>query len=99
MAIENMVTNLSPEVYERLKTAVETGKWPDGAVLSDEQKAQSLQLVMAYQAKVLKSTEHFTVGADGEIVNRNKSELKTQFKQQASEADQDAIARFNHDDL
>lgn len=97
MNIDAMVANLSPEVYENLKTAVELGKWPDGAALSEEQKAQTLQLVMAYQAKVLKSQEHFTVGADGNIVNRNKNELKNQFKEQADE--DDAIARFNHDDL
>lgn len=97
MSIDNMVSNLTPQVYENLKTAVELGKWADGTVLSEQQKAQTLQLVMAYQSKVLKSTEHFTIGADGNIVNRKKSDLKNQFKEEAAE--QDAIARFNHDDL
>ncbi|MFT4926671.1 MAG: hypothetical protein ACI8WB_002769 [Phenylobacterium sp.] len=89
--IETMTDNMSQPVFERLRTAVETGKWPNGAPLNDGQKEHTLQLVMAYQSKVLKSTEHFTVGEDGHIVNRKKQDLKDQFKP--------GIARFTHDDI
>lgn len=97
MSINELVKNLTPDVYENLKAAVELGKWPDGTPLSDEQKENTLQLVMAYQSKVLKSTEHFTVGADGQIVNRKKSDLQNQFKDETDEAK--GIARFKHDDI
>lgn len=106
MNINELVKNITPEVYENLRGAVETGKWPDGASLTQEQKDNSLQLVMAYQSKVLKSTEHFSVGADGNIVNRNKNELKNQFKpanpsgqSPLQPSEQPGIARFTHDDI
>lgn len=97
MTINDLVKNVTPEIYQNLKTAVELGKWPDGAALSDEQKDNSLQLVMAYQSKVLNSTEHFTVGADGNIVTRNKNDLQNQFKDQTG--DTAGIARFTHNDI
>ncbi len=84
---------MAPETYQKLADAVATGRWADGTSLSAEQKEQTLQLVLAYQSTVLKSTELFTVGPDGQIVQKSKAELKKQF------ADPAAIARFTHDDL
>jgi uncharacterized protein YeaC (DUF1315 family) len=101
MNITQMANNLSPEIYENLKTAVETGKWTDGTELNEAQKQQTLQLVMVYQSQVLKSQQHFSVGSDGQIVNRDKNYLKNQFKQDAEQPIEAApdIARFNHDDI
>ncbi|MFT5164541.1 MAG: hypothetical protein ACI9FJ_003143 [Alteromonadaceae bacterium] len=107
MNINELVKNITPAVYENLRVAVETGKWPDGNRLTQAQKDNTLQLVMAYQSKVLKSQEHFTVGEDGHIVNRKKDELKNQFKpgsqskhQSVTSAEaQPGIARFTHDDI
>jgi len=55
MNIDNLVQNITPELFERLQYGAATGKWPDGTVLSDEQKQQTVQLVMLYQAKVAQS--------------------------------------------
>ena len=93
MNLEQMLAAVTPEVYENLKYAVETGKWKNGQKLTDRQREDSLQLVLAYQSKVAKSTEHFTVGADGEMVMKSKRELKKEF---LSEMD---IARFDQDDI
>lgn len=76
MDVKTLAAGITPELYERLRTAVEIGKWPDGTVLTDEQRANSMQLVMAYQAVVLKSEEHMSVGADGQLVTKSKAELK-----------------------
>ena len=46
MDIEQIIDSMTPEVYQRLATAVELGKWPDGVALTPEQKENSLQLVM-----------------------------------------------------
>lgn len=48
---KNIVANLTPNIYQRLKKAVELGKWPDGRLLSEEQKEISLQAVIAYEIK------------------------------------------------
>lgn len=93
MNLEQMLASITPEVYENLKYAVETGKWQNGQSVSEAQRENALQLVMAYQSKVEKSTEHFTIGQDGEMVMKSKRELKREF------LPQDQIARFDQDDI
>lgn len=88
-----LVQAMSPETYEKLAEAVATGRWADGNLMTEAQREQSLQLVMAYQSQVLKSDELFTIGANGQMVHKSKAELKKQFDTQPS------IARFSHDDL
>ncbi|MEE2023677.1 MULTISPECIES: DUF1315 family protein [Alkalimonas] len=93
MDFDSLVSALSPETYEKLAEAVATGRWADGSLLSEQQRAHSMQLVLAYQAKVLKSNEPFTIGADGQMVQKSKAEMKASWQMQTP------IARFNHDDL
>lgn len=88
-----LVQAMTPDTYEKLADAVATGRWADGNAMDESQREQSLQLVMAYQAQVLKSEELFTIGADGQMVHKSKAELKKQFDTQPP------IARFSHDDL
>lgn len=40
---------LSREVYENLRRAVELGRWPDGRTLTAEQRQTSLQAVIAWE--------------------------------------------------
>lgn len=101
-----LVKSMTPQVYERLLQAVETGKWPDGSVLSAQQKESSMQAVMLYQATVLQSEQHMTVGATGDIVHKSKRELKDQFSDTPSETnsatknhENNTIARFKQDDF
>jgi hypothetical protein len=84
MDLISVVDNMSETMYLRLKCAVETGKWPEGTIIEKAQRESAMHLVMAYQARILKSDEIMTVGADGHIVNKSKSELKKQFAEQSS---------------
>ena len=79
--INEYAKNITPELYQKLSTAVETGKWLDGAPLTEEQKAYSLQLVMAYQKHFNIDPDHFTIAQNGEIHMQSKKELKKQFAQ------------------
>ncbi|WCE30659.1 YeaC family protein [Vibrio sp. SCSIO 43137] len=81
MNTEQLVRAITPEAYERLLYAVETGKWPDGTALSQEQRDSCMQAVMLYQSKHNTEAEHMTVAAGGEISFKSKSELKKVFKQ------------------
>ncbi|MGG4607062.1 YeaC family protein [Providencia sp. Me31A] len=78
--LEQLLAIMTPEIYERLVTAVELGKWPDGVALTDEQKEHSLQMVMLWQSRHNHDPEHMTVGTSGEIIMKSKQELKTQFQ-------------------
>lgn len=99
MDIIQLVENLSTDMYERLKHAAETGKWPEGTPVDEPQRNTALQIVMAYQAKNLQSDENMTIGADGNIVTKTKRELKAQFSQAKAQDDNTTdndIARFSN---
>ena len=97
MNVEQLVAAMTPEIYENLKKAVETGKWPDGRALNEEQKENSLQAVLLYQAKIERSNEHMTIGDNGEVVHKSKSELRQELKQALH--NEAPIARFKQDDI
>jgi len=97
MNIDVLLNGMTPEVYERLRLSVETGKWLDGSVLTDDQKASCMQAVMLYQAKIEKSSEHMTVNESGEIVHKSKQDFKRALSNQ--QEDNNTIARFKQDDI
>ncbi len=79
MNLEHTIENMPETMYLRLKCAAETGKWPEGVVVDQAQRDTALQLIMAYQAKYLDSDEMLTIGSDGNMVHKNKRQLKEQF--------------------
>lgn len=40
MNLDDIINSMTLEVYQRLSTAVELGKWPDGVALTEEQKRE-----------------------------------------------------------
>ena len=90
MDAEQLINAITPEAYERLLYAVETGKWPEGTPLSQEQRDSCMQAVMLYQSKHNAEAQHMTVAQGGEISFKSKAELKKQFNQ-----DQQDIVRVN----
>lgn len=79
MNLDDVISTMTPEVYQRLVTAVELGKWPDGVALTPEQKENSLQLVMLWQTRHNADPQHMTIGTDGQIVMKSKQQLKAEF--------------------
>jgi uncharacterized protein YeaC (DUF1315 family) len=74
MNFQHLLDHITPEIHQNLKRAVEIGKWPDGRALTPEQRALSLQAVIAYEAGHVQ--EHERVGfidrsskAEGEVCN------------------------------
>lgn len=51
MDFQKLIESITPEIYNNLKRAVELGKWPDGSSLTAEQKKNSLQVIIAYDAR------------------------------------------------
>ena len=79
MNLDEMINSMTPEVYQRLSTAVELGKWPDGVALTAEQKENCLQLVMLWQARNNIDAQHMTIDTNGEMVMKSKQQLKVEF--------------------
>ncbi|CBJ81574.1 conserved hypothetical protein [Xenorhabdus bovienii str. Jollieti] len=80
MKLDDLLSAMTPEIYQRLVQAVELGKWQDGVPLTPEQKEHSLQMVMLWQAKHNHDPEHMTIGTDGQITIKSKQELKVMFQ-------------------
>ena len=93
MTPEILVQNMNPQIYQKLRDAVETGRWLDGNPLSEQQKETCLQAIIMYQSQHMNNSEHMTVGPDGEVIYLSKRELKQQFETQSE------IARFKQDDF
>lgn len=85
MDAEQLLQAMTPEVYDCLVYAVETGRWPEGTTLSKEQRDSCMQAVMLYQSKHNTDAQHMTVAAGGEISFKSKQELKKQFSGEESE--------------
>ncbi|MFB1014042.1 MAG: DUF1315 family protein [Alteromonadaceae bacterium] len=101
MELLSLVDNMNEEMYLRLKCAAETGKWPEGTDVAQEQRESALQITMAYQARHLNSDQILSIGADGEIVNKSKSVLRNELKQATKQTtdttlDPNNIARFSN---
>ena len=94
MNFEQLIASMTPEIYERLKTAVELGKWDNGERLSEAQKEHSLQAVIAYQSLHLTQTEHMTIAAGGALNLKPKQELKQQFADNQQGDMDDSISRI-----
>ncbi|CDH02027.1 YeaC family protein [Xenorhabdus bovienii] len=80
MKLDDLLSAMTSEIYQRLVQAVELGKWQDGVPLTPEQKEHSLQMVMLWQAKHNHDPEHMTIGTDGQITIKSKQELKAMFQ-------------------
>ncbi len=79
MNIDEMISGMTEDVYQRLVTAVELGKWPDGVALTPAQKENSLQLVMLWQARHNTEAQHMTIDTQGQMVMKSKQQLKEDF--------------------
>lgn len=52
MDFQQLIAHITPDIHRSLQRAIETGRWPDGRRLTDEQRALSLQAVIAYEARL-----------------------------------------------
>lgn len=81
MNYSDLLERITPEIYENLKRAVELGKWPDGRVVTPEQRQHSLEAVIAYEHQHLPPEErtgyippkpHTHCGGEGEIAEADQ---------------------------
>lgn len=52
-----MAEGLSPEQYAALKRSLELGKWPDGRLVSAEQRATCMQALIYWEARHVASAQ------------------------------------------
>ena len=59
----DLIKTITPDIYERFKKAIETGKWNDRTLLTEDQKAITLRAIILYEQIHLR--EHERVGFTG----------------------------------
>ena len=89
MDFNALINQMTPSVYEKLKQAVEIGKWPNGELLTKEQKASCLEAVIAWDVKhkpedqrvgYIDTRPHAHCGGDGEVVQPASEETALNWK-------------------
>ena len=68
MNYQEYVDSLTPDMIDRLRRGVETGRWPDGRALTPEQREHSLQAVIAWEESHLPEEQrvgYIDLGAKG----------------------------------
>ena len=98
MNVDALVASMSPETYQKLSEAVETGKWLDGSPITEAQRESCMQAVMIYQAKILKPDQHMTISEDGEVIYKSRRQLENEFSTSSSSSTS-TIARFKKNDF
>lgn len=65
-SIEQLIAEMTPEIYANLKSAIELSKWNDGSRLSAEQLESSMQAVILYESKNIPQQQRtgFDLAAD-----------------------------------
>ena len=85
MSLDELLKQITPEVFENLKRAVELGKWGNGERLSVEQRENCMQAIIAYELKHLPPEErsgyippkpHQHCGSEGEVAESEDQPLK-----------------------
>ncbi len=49
MNFDELAMNMTPDIYSRLREAVELGRWPTNAALTKEQKNLCLEAIIKYE--------------------------------------------------
>lgn len=49
MNFDELAKSMTPDIYSRLKEAIEIGKWPNQVPLTKEQKSLCLEAVIKYE--------------------------------------------------
>jgi len=57
MNLQTLLDNITPDIYENLRRAIELDKWADGTRLTQEQRQLCMQAVIAYDLKFKDETE------------------------------------------
>ncbi|MDG9886356.1 YeaC family protein [Pseudomonas putida CSV86] len=78
-----MIENITPEIYQSLKLAVEIGKWADGRKLTAEQRELSLQAVIAWEMQNLPEDQRTGYMGPQECASKSISVPNILFKSDA----------------
>lgn len=57
MNYESLIDQMTPEIYQQIKTSLELSKWPNGTALTQQQKEICMEAIIAYELKNVPENE------------------------------------------
>ena len=89
MQLDAFLKKMTPAIHQSLKLALELGKWPDGRVMTQDERDASLQAVIAYEYENLPESERV-----GYMPAKCKSDIKASIDDVSAE--EATILRFKN---
>lgn len=71
--------HISPELYQRLTSAVETGKWPNGQALTPSQREYAQQWIILLQSRNSETRQQSNMSIERDVVTGKEAIIKTVF--------------------
>lgn len=71
-SLAELIDNISPAIYDSLKSAIELRKWSDGSRLSSDQVDQCMQALILYEAENLPQQQRTGFGLPGRCSKQRK---------------------------
>ena len=69
MDLKSIIKAMTPEIRDNLSRAIETGRWPDGSELTQKQREDSMQALIAWDSVYGEdSGEPFKVSRGGKFM-------------------------------
>jgi uncharacterized protein YeaC (DUF1315 family) len=95
MNYKDAVEGLTPQLIEKMKLAIEIGRWENGDKLTPEQLESAIQAVMLWQATHQEpgNDEPFTLDAEGNVVLGKPTIRKASAKEQERLDDPNLITK------
>ena len=57
MDVDKMLQAMTPDIHDSFKRTIEIGKWPNGEVLSQQQKETCMEAIISYGERYLPEQE------------------------------------------
>lgn len=71
-----MIQNITPDIYQSLKQAMEIGKWPDGRRMTQDQKELTMQAMIAWEIRHLPEEERTGYMGGQECASKSKAKAQ-----------------------
>ena len=71
MDYNTLIGQMTPEIYENLKSSLELSKWPNGQRMTEQQKEVCMEAIIAYEYKFKSEKERTGYIEKGKKVTAN----------------------------
>ncbi|PCJ28749.1 MAG: hypothetical protein COA96_00180 [SAR86 cluster bacterium] len=79
--MEQLIGKITPDIYQRIKLAVEIGKWEDGNKLTSDRLDSCMQIIILYETKHVAEKDRAGFDLSSECSSKQSSVARLNGKQ------------------